>query len=119
MAMLTMSRRCCWSAATVEVRVRVRAYGRGWAGVLYLTPDAPLSGGTALYRHKASGDRFKVGEDHESYDYTKWEQVDRVGNVFNRLVLYRGDMFHASLDYFGSTYEDARLIQTFFFTTER
>ena len=110
----------CYQLCTAQDRTWIHADNYNtWAGVLYLTPEAPLSGGTALYRHKASGDRFKVGEDHESYDYTKWEQVDRVGNVFNRLVLYRGDMFHASLDYFGSTYEDARLIQTFFFTTER
>ncbi len=26
-----------------------------WAGVCYLTPDAPLSAGTALYKHKATG----------------------------------------------------------------
>ena len=27
----------------------------GWAAVLYLTPDAPLSGGTALYKHIETG----------------------------------------------------------------
>ena len=26
-----------------------------WAGVLYLTPNAPLSGGTGLFKHKATG----------------------------------------------------------------
>jgi len=26
-----------------------------WAGVCYLTPDAPHSGGTGLFRHKATG----------------------------------------------------------------
>jgi hypothetical protein len=89
-----------------------------WAGVLYLTPNAPLSGGTSLYRHKATGNRAKVDDDYESYDYTKWEEVDRIGNIYNRLILYRGNMFHASVDYFGSTYEDGRLFQTFFFNTE-
>jgi len=39
--------------------------------------------------------------------------------MFNRLVLYRGDLFHASVDYFGSDLNDGRLIQTFFFSTER
>lgn len=89
-----------------------------WAGVCYLTPNAPVSGGTSLYRHKATGYREKVGEDYESYDYTKWEEVDRIGNIYNRIILYRGNMFHASVDYFGSTYEDGRLFQTFFFDTE-
>ena len=26
-----------------------------WAGVLYLTPDAPLSSGTGIFKHKATG----------------------------------------------------------------
>jgi hypothetical protein len=89
-----------------------------WAGVCYLTPDAPVSGGTSLYRHKATGHREKASADYESYDYTKWDEVDRIGNIYNRLILYRGNMFHASVDYFGSTYEDGRLFQTFFFDTE-
>ncbi len=89
-----------------------------WAGVCYLTPNAPLSGGTSLYRHKATGNREKVDVDYESYDYTKWEEVDRIGNIYNRIILYRGNMFHASVDYFGSNMQDGRLFQTFFFDTE-
>lgn len=88
-----------------------------WAGVCYLTPDAPLSAGTSLYRHKATGNREKVDVEYESYDYTKWDEVDRIGNVYNRIILYRGNLFHASVDYFGSGFEDGRLFQTFFFDT--
>lgn len=106
----------------------------GWAAVCYLTPDAPVSGGTGLFRHKETGmyksPRDKNGQrvqyDHDLMeplnndfqDYTKWERVDTIGNVFNRLVLYRGDIFHASLDYFGHDMETGRLFQTFFFSTE-
>jgi hypothetical protein len=91
-----------------------------WAGVCYLTPDAPLSGGTGIYRHKATGEYRRTTEDqHEGYDYTKWELVDRVGNKYNRLVIYRGDLFHASLDYFGDNLQNGRLFQTFFFNTEK
>jgi hypothetical protein len=92
-----------------------------WAGVLYLTPDAPLSGGTALYKHKLSGERgLNEGSafPKDAYDYTQWDIVDRIGNVFNRLVLFRGDLYHASVDYFGSDMETGRLFQTFFFNTE-
>lgn len=88
-----------------------------WAGVCYLTPNAPVSGGTSLYRHKATGNREKIDTDYESYDYTKWDEVDRIGNIYNRIILYRGNLFHASVDYFGSTFEDGRLFQTFFFDT--
>ena len=59
----------------------------------------------------------KIYED--SQDYTKWEMTAEVGNVFNRLVIYRGDYFHASLDYFGTNLQNGRLFQTFFFNTER
>lgn len=102
-----------------------------WAGVLYLTPDAPLSGGTGLFKHKATGlysaPKLPNGETNhnlldmiyeDAQDYTKWEMTDRVANVFNRLVLYRGDYFHASLDYFGKDLHTGRLFQTFFFNTE-
>ncbi len=38
-----------------------------WAGVCYLTPDAPLSSGTGLFRHKSTG--------RSRYDY-KTEKVN-------------------------------------------
>lgn len=98
-----------------------------WAGVLYLTPDAPLSAGTAFYRFKngeySDEDAKLLNTNDEtdkcSQDLTKWEQVDRVGNVFNRLILFNSKRFHMSMDYFGDTKENSRLFQVFFFTTER
>jgi hypothetical protein len=92
-----------------------------WAGVIYLTPDAPFTGGTALYRYKETGAFRRTGEEcdrYEGYDYTKWDKFDVIGNKFNRLIIYRGDLFHASLDYFGDSKENGRLFQTFFFNTE-
>lgn len=103
-----------------------------WAGVWYGTPNAPVTGGTGLFRHKETGlvgtPRLADGSTDEallnkiyedSQDYTKWEMTAEVGNVFNRLVIYRGDYFHASLDYFGTNLQNGRLFQTFFFNTER
>jgi hypothetical protein len=88
-----------------------------WAGVCYLTPDAPLSAGTGLFRKKdKSEDKSVFASDY--YDMTKWDLVDRIGNVYNRLILYRGDLYHTSLDYFGRDLETGRLFQTFFFNTE-
>jgi hypothetical protein len=89
-----------------------------WAGVCYLTPDAPASSGTGLFKHKASGEYFRTTQDYEGYDYTKWELFDKIGNRYNRLILYRSNLFHASLDYFGNSLENGRLFQTFFFNTE-
>ena len=106
-------------------------YTTNWAGIVYLTPDAPLSAGTGLFRLKENGLRNWKNSEHTdeenmnalhnkySQDYTKWEMVDKIGNVYNRLVLYRGDLFHVSLDYFGDCKENGRLFQLFFFNTER
>lgn len=105
--------------ATAQDRTWVHSdHFNKWAGVCYLTPDAPYTGGTALYRHRLTGEHRRVTVDHEGYDYTKWDMFDRIGNKYNRLVLYRGDLFHASVDYFGETLQDGRLFQTFFFDTE-
>jgi hypothetical protein len=103
-----------------------------WAGVCYLTPNAPLSAGTGLFRHKDTGltmapknkdgsynDELLSQIYNEAQDMTKWELVDNLANVYNRLVLYRGDHFHMSMDYFGQDRYDGRLFQTFFFNTER
>lgn len=106
--------------ATAQDRTWIHSdYNNMWAAVCYLTPDAPHTGGTGLYRHKASGEHSKITVDYEGYDYTKWDLFDRIGNKYNRLVIYRGDMFHASLDYFGDNLQNGRLFQTFFFNTER
>ena len=71
-----------------------------WAGVCYLTPDAPYTGGTGLFRHKATGEHSKITTDHEGYDYTKYDLFDRIGNKYNRLIIYRADLFHASFGLF-------------------
>jgi hypothetical protein len=98
-----------------------------WAGVIYLTPDAPVTAGTAFY-HLYDGTTCKadmelLGNKEEtdkwSQDLTKWKEVDRVGNVFNRLILFNSNRFHMSMDYFGDSKENGRLFQVFFFSTER
>lgn len=98
-----------------------------WAGVLFLTPDAPLSAGTAFYKFSDGAmcqedtDLLKNQElvDRFSQDLTKWELVDRAGNIFNRLILFNSHNYHMSMDYFGDTKENGRLFQVFFFSTER
>ena len=95
-----------------------------WAGVLFMTPDAPLSSGTAFYRFNdgatcESECNNKDEVDRWSQDFTKWELVDTVGNVFNRLVLFNAHRYHMSMEYFGDTKENGRLFQTFFFSTEK
>jgi len=112
---------------TSRDRSWIHTDSRNWGGVLYLTPDPPLSSGTAFYRFK-NGEYseedvnvLNTNEQIDKYnqDQTKWELVDRVGNVFNRLILFNSKRFHMSMDYFGDTKENSRLFQVFFFSTER
>lgn len=96
-----------------------------WAAVVYLTPDAPYETGTSLLAHKKT--RIRTNEDPkietcftdlgEPYflDGTHFEEVDTVGNVFNRLVIWDGRSIHAARKYFGNKKENARLFQVFFF----
>jgi hypothetical protein len=56
--------------------------------------------------------------EYESQDMTKWDMIDCIGNRYNRLAMYRSDLFHTSLDYFGSDLHNGRLFQLFFITTQ-
>jgi hypothetical protein len=98
------------------------------AGILYLSPNAPPTSGTTLFRcndHQAwqSLDiktMMKINrlEAKDLYD-SLFTPIDTFGNVYNRLVMYRGDEFHKSNDYFGNRKDDGRLTQVFFITFEK
>jgi hypothetical protein len=70
-----------------------------WAGVLFLTPGAPINSGTGIYNEEK-------------------KLVTMMGNVYNRLILYRGTLYHRSMiPGFGDSVETGRLTQVFFFDT--
>jgi len=90
-----------------------------WAGILYLTPNAPASAGTGIYRHKETQIFTGPNTDINAKDEDQWELITTIGNVYNRLVLYNGKMFHRSLiSGFGNSKETGRLTQVFFFNTD-
>ena len=88
------------------------------AGVLYMTPDAPFSAGTGFYRAKDPEDEKTPLSRGHCMDMTKWDLVDQIGNVFNRLMLFNSNQYHMSMDYFGDCKENGRLFQVFFFKTK-
>ena len=65
-------------------------------------------------RHGGVGQAFRGG----FFDATKWDVIDNIGNVYNRLVLWSGKDVHSAAVYFGQTIEDSRLFQVFFFNTQ-
>ena len=102
-----------------------------FAGVVFLTPDAPLDSGTATYRSKITGKTRLEGDDSayqqtfkgisnemNFYDSTSYEIVDKVSNVYNRLVMWDAKAIHAATNYFGDSIENARFFQLFFFDVE-
>jgi len=94
-----------------------------WAGMIYLTPDAPYESGTRLHISKINGasnmrqgmDKMDEAFSHGFYDSTKFYNVDYAGNVYNRLVIMDAQNLHSAGNYFGKTPETGRLIHLFFF----
>ena len=92
-----------------------------WSAVVFLTPNAPIDGGTKLFIHKETGISYRSTDEMEkvlNLDSAReegWHCVDRVGNLYNRCVLFRGKRSHISDRYFGDCLENGRLFQTFFF----
>ena len=82
---------------------------------LYLHPNPPAGSGTEFWAH--NGSRRKLSGEDPAPNAEGWQQTDYIENVFNRLVLYRGNMYHKAGRYFGEKdrIETQRLTQTFFF----
>jgi hypothetical protein len=82
----------------------------GWSGLIYLSQDAPPRGGLQLWRNV---------DPTRNYDWMtskeQWELIDDLGNVANRLLLFRGDLPHSGTRGWGTGLADGRLFQTFFF----
>jgi hypothetical protein len=93
-----------------------------WAAMIFLTPNAPFEAGTSFYADKNTLVRdqkdpmiSQTWPDSNFYDRTRFELVDKVGNVFNRLVIFDGSLIHAPSAYFGHNLETSRLFHMFFF----
>tara|TARA_B110000879_G_scaffold95312_1_gene130204 strand:+ start:17 stop:703 length:687 start_codon:yes stop_codon:yes gene_type:complete len=127
-----------WAIATSFQSVPAE-YGQGvihtdhntvFAAVLYLTPDAPLEAGTSLFKPNAkyNEEAYKrcLKENDKRFDQGKiimdtsyhemFDEVVRINNVYNTLILYEGGHHHAANQFFGKTLKDSRLAQVFFVT---
>lgn len=110
----------CWAGEPLVYHCDSQKY----AGMLYLTPNAPFETGTTMYAHKSNRVRHNSHPEIMScfhgnnLDGTHYEPVDVVGNVYNRLVIFDAGMLHAASEYFGYDLETSRLWQMFFFDAE-
>lgn len=97
-----------------------------FAGVLYLTPDAPPDAGTSFYRFRAPNG--ELGGNHVPPPYENlvdamgvqrlpaeaWAEDLRVDNRYNRLLVYRANFVHSATRYFGRKPKARRLTALFF-----
>jgi FkbM family methyltransferase len=117
----------CFQWCNKDVRRVWHRDSQDYAAIIYLTPDAPPNCGTSFWRHRKyksmdgnfvfSKDDWKdlcTGDDSH-IDPNPWEEVDRAGNVYNRLVIFNASQIHAVTEYFGNDINDSRLFQLFFF----
>jgi hypothetical protein len=96
---------------------------QAWAGMLYLTPNAPYASGTRTHALKGTDirhrDQPRIKEcflpGSRNFDGTRFETVDQLGNVYNRLVIFNAGYLHSAVDYFGFNKDNCRLWQMFFF----
>lgn len=106
-----------------------------WSGVLCLTPDNLIKGHTCFWRHRKFGDGVydpdkvtaicnRLGctvedlfaaADRDSKKMKHWTLISSIEHRFNRLILFRGNMFHSSSEGFGNNIKNCKLTQTFFF----
>jgi tetratricopeptide (TPR) repeat protein len=113
-----------------------------YVGVLYLNPPEQCRGGTTFWKHlptgwerrpvdtevhaagypgfKAFQERWLPNRQVTEFNKLKvqrqaWQSVLEVPMQQNRLILYRGHYFHSISEVFGTSREDGRLVQLFFF----
>jgi hypothetical protein len=103
------------------------------AGVIYLTPNAPLNSGTSIYKPNSLFDAnryeelqlsknlfFRQNIKSNKYDQEKLEcnsmfdETIKVNNLYNRFVMFNGNEYHGADTFFGSDEEDSRLTLVYF-----
>lgn len=111
---------CCFASDSVPYHSDSQSY----AGVLFLTPNAPPSAGLSFFRGRLSGLRRRSTDAEKmmltfgggaEFDRSRWEELDRIANFYNRLVLFDAHLAHGASAYFGDRLNNARLFQNFFF----
>lgn len=104
--------------------------------MIYLSKNPNPLGGTYWYKYKKTGDITDTSEffkqafgDIKEKDpkivkqiimqrsnrFDEWQEIQRVAMVYNRLVIFRADRFHANTVLFGDDKETGRLTQHFVF----
>ena len=104
--------------------------------VVYLTPNAPSDCGTSFWQHRETGlrakptsrdalrlglsfEELKLSLDRDGWNRKSWIEIDRIGNVYNRAVMFPAGLFHSATRHFGHSLSSGRLYQSFHFAAVR
>jgi hypothetical protein len=125
----------------MKFQIIPKEYDSGWVhsdetgsqitGILYLSPNTNLNGGTSIYRDKPNivqpsyvnnpfkqdsylnkisiQEAKKYKEEHNA----QFEETIRVSNIYNRLICFDSQLRHAAQDFFGEG-DESRLTLVFF-----
>lgn len=98
-----------------------------FAGILYLTPDAPLNAGTSLFRPNQTFDEekyqaalkqteinFRANKPVSTEFHSMFDETVRVNNIYNTLIIFNAQTYHAANEFFGSSLNSGRMAQVFF-----
>lgn len=93
-----------------------------WAAVIYIHPFPLINSGTSInsYKnisHKHSHLYTNDEKDLHVRDSNRWFKNIRIGNVFNKLLIYPADSFHSPISSFGYRLDNCRNVNTFFIST--
>lgn len=125
----TLNHNCVQVVGEREAGARPHTDARSlarYAGVLYLTPDAPAECGTSFYRQRMPSGHLggnTVTKPHDNLVEalgTRFVPPDafvedvRVPNRFNRLIVYSAAMIHGATAYCGQVLADERMAAVFF-----
>ena len=107
---------------------------RSWATLLvYLSENPVLDCGTSMWTHRATGlsaapthgDTVRLSQDRaelerrlmrDSHRPARWAETLRIGNVFNRAVLFSSSLFHSTSRYDAKFSASRRMVQAFRFS---
>ena len=90
----------------------------GYSGVVYLNKGFHDSGTKIWKNKKTQKITGEFGPFFEKYNNNDWELYKHIIPKFNRIVLFKGDVYHSGDVGFGENESDCRLFQTFFFNVD-
>ena len=105
-----------------------------WMSLLiYLTPNAAYDTGTSFWQHRDTGliakptkrDALRLGLspkvleavlEEDGWKQKRWIEINRLGNIYNRAVMFPAGLFHSATRHFGNNLNNGRLYQSFHFS---